>query len=56
MVATLPGELWLFAWISGVGGGGGGEQNWANRKAGAEEARTPVQVLEERSFNVDTKP
>lgn len=32
------------------------EQNWANRKAGAEEARTPVQVLEGRSFNADTKP
>lgn len=32
------------------------EQNWANRKAGAEEARTPVQVLEGRSFNADPKP
>lgn len=32
------------------------EQYWANRKAGAEEARTPVQVLEGRSFNADTKP
>lgn len=31
-------------------------QNWANRKAGAEEAWTPVQVLEGRSFNADSKP